>query len=67
MNKLTYRQWMTEVEAKVEKITGLGFDMLPDWMSRDCYEMGLSVRDGVDICIEQIGYREFAERLVDEG
>ena len=65
--KLTYRQWMTEVEAKVEKITGLSFDLLPDWLSRDSFEDGLSVQEGVDACLEQVGYREFAERLVDEG
>lgn len=63
---LTYRQWMTEVEAKVEKITGLGFDLLPDWMSRDSFEDGLSVQEGVDACLEQVGFREFTERLVDE-
>jgi len=65
--KLTYRQWMTEVEAKVEKITGLGFDLLPDWLSRDSFEDGLSVQEGVDACLEQVGFREYEERqLVDD-
>jgi hypothetical protein len=67
MNKLTYRQWMTEVESKVEKVTGLTFDLLPDWMSRDSFEDGLSIQEAVDICLEQVGFREFEENLVDEG
>jgi hypothetical protein len=67
MNKLTYRQWMTEVESKVEKVTGLTFDLLPDWMSRDSFEDGLTIAEGVDICLEQVGFREFEENLVDEG
>jgi len=65
--KLTYRQWMAEVEAKVEKRTGLGFDLLPDWLSRDSFEDGLSVAEAVDACLEQVGFREYEERqLVDE-
>lgn len=67
MNKLTYRQWMTEVEAKVEKVTGLSFDLLPDWLSRDSYEDGLSVTEGVDCCLEQVGFTNFEESLIDEA
>lgn len=67
MQNLTYRQWMTEVEAKVVKITGLTFDLLPDWLSRDSYEDGLTVQEGVDTCLEQIGFWDYEERtLVDE-
>lgn len=67
MNKLTYRQWMKEVEAQVEKITGLSFDLLPDWMSRDSYEDGLTVAEGVDKCLEQVGFTNFEESLIDEA
>lgn len=66
MNKLTYRQWMAQVEAQVETRTGLSFDLLPDWLSRDSYEDGLTVQEGVDTCLEQIGFLEYEERLVDE-
>lgn len=66
MNKLTYRQWMAQVEAQVEKRTGLSFDLLPDWLSRDSYEDGLTVQEGVDTCLEQVGFVEYEERLVDE-
>ena len=66
MSKLTYRQWMIEVEAKVEKVTGLTFDLLPDWLSRDSFEDGLSIQEGVDTCLEQVGFREFEEALVDD-
>ena len=65
--KLTYRQWMAEVEAKVEKRTGLGFDMLPDWLSRDSFEDGLSVAEAVDACLEQVGFVVYEESLVDEA
>ena len=64
---LTYRQWMTEVEAQVEKRTGLGFDMLPDWLSRDSFEDGMTVQEGVDACLEQVGFLAFEEQLVDEA
>ena len=65
--KLTYRQWMFEVEAKVEKITGLTFDLLPDWLSRDSYEDGFTIQEGVDTCLEQVGFWDYEERvLVDE-
>lgn len=67
MNKLTYRQWMIEVEAKVEKRTGLTFDLLPDWLSRDAYEDGLSIQEAVDNCLEQVGFVEYEEGLVDEA
>lgn len=63
---LTYRQWMAQVEAKVAKITGLDFGLLPDWLSRDSYEDGLSVQEGVDTCLEQVGFWDYEDRLVDE-
>ncbi len=63
---LTYRQWMAQVEAKVEKRTGLTFDLMPDWLSRDAFEEGLSVQEGVDSCLEQVGFWDYEERLVDE-
>ena len=63
---LTYRQWMTEVEVGVEKRTGLTLDLLPDWLSRDAYEDGLSVQEGIDTCLEQVGFREEEEALIDE-
>lgn len=64
--ELTYRQWMAQVEAKIEKQTGLTFDLLPDWLSRDAFEDGLSVQEGVSACLEQIGFVEIEEQLVDE-
>lgn len=67
MTNLTYRQWMTQVENRVERITGLSFDMLPDWMSHDSYSEGLSVDEGVELCLEQIGFTAMQEPvLIDE-
>lgn len=68
MQKLTYRQWMMEIDAKVEKQVGLSLDELPDWLSRDAYENGMTVTQGVAACIEQAGLLVFEhERLVDEA
>lgn len=64
---LTYRQWMTEVDAGVEKRVGLNLDELPDWLSRDAYDDGLTVLQGVNACLEQVGFSVFEkEMLVDE-
>ena len=63
-NKLTYRQWMQAVDKIVERRTGLDMGMLPDWMSRDCYESGADPQTGADDCLEVAGYDEGV--LVDE-
>jgi hypothetical protein len=68
MTNLTYRQWMTEVDAGVEKRVGLGLYDLPDWLSRDAYDAGLTVVQGVNACLEQVGFVVFeSELLVDEA
>jgi len=66
-NELTYRQWMNQVEIVVEKRTGLGFDLLPDWLSRDSYEDGFTITQAVDICLEQVGFVDYEEALIDEA
>jgi hypothetical protein len=66
-SELTYRQWMNQVETMVEKVTGLTFDLLPDWLSRDSFEDGLSIQEAADTCLEQIGFLEYEEALIDEG
>ncbi len=63
---LTYRQWMVQVENEVERVTGLTMDLLPDWTSRDAFDDGLSVQDGVAMCFEQVGLMAYDEQLVDE-
>lgn len=67
MTDLTYRQWMTQVDAALEKRTGLSMDQLPDWLSRDAYESGTSVAEAVDLCVKETGAADMLERLVDEA
>jgi hypothetical protein len=67
MKNLTYRQWMQEVEECVERATGLTFDLLPDWLSYDSYSDGLTVAQGVETCLEQVGFHNMEEaQLIDE-
>ena len=66
MTDLTYRQWMKRIEEKVERKFGVGFDLLPDWMSRDAFEDGLTVEEGYEECLDQTGLREELESVIDE-
>ena len=58
---MTYEQWMRAVDNIVEQICGLDSSHLPDWMSRDAYEDGLSPREGAEICLEDSGFYEAME------
>lgn len=40
--KLTYEQWMKQVNDALYKKCGMGADMLPDWNYRDDYTDGVS-------------------------
>ncbi len=59
-----YEEWMIQVDRVVQKITGVRMDELPDWLSRDAFEDGLTPTEGADECLTQIGY--FDEELIDE-
>lgn len=61
---LTYRQWMIEVDKIVDKRAGFGLDLLPDWLSRDAYENGMTTFEGAQECIDSAGLD--GEVLVDE-
>lgn len=62
---MTYEQWMATVDAIVEQITG-GLDqmMLPDWLSRDAYEDGMTPEQGAEECLLSAGW--YGEDGVDE-
>lgn len=64
---VTYRQWMVDVNNIVEKRTGLPLNLLPDWLSRDSYEDGLTPQEGADVCLEQTGFLEYEGRVLDEA
>jgi hypothetical protein len=62
---MTYEQWMRAVDDAVEQLTG-GLDqtMLPDWMSRDAFESGMTPAEGADECLLSAGW--YDEDGVDE-
>jgi hypothetical protein len=62
--EMTYEEWLQAVNAQVEKHYGISLDLLPDWLSRDAYDDGLSVQEGAILCAEQTG---LYESLVDEA
>jgi len=56
---MTYEQWMQAVNVIVTAECGLSVDCLPDWLSRDAYDDGLSPKEGAEICLEQSGFYEY--------
>jgi hypothetical protein len=56
---MTYGQWKQAVNKIVENTCGLPMDMLPDWLSRDAYDDGLSPQEGAEMCLEESGFLEY--------
>jgi len=55
-NRMTYAEWINKVDLVVGKRTGgMGLDALPDWLSRDAYENGMSPEEGADECLLNAG------------
>lgn len=50
---MTYEQWVAKVDQVLTSRIGLSMDDLPDWLSRDAFEDGLSPEEGADICLEE--------------
>ena len=51
--QMTYEQWVAKVDQVLANRIGLSMDDLPDWLSRDAFEDGLSPEEGADICLEE--------------
>ena len=49
--ELTYQEWMAAIDRFLTKRIGLDQDCLADWMSRDAYDDGMTVSDGVRECL----------------
>lgn len=62
---MTYQEWMTAVETVVANAVGLSLDELPDWLSRDAYDEGLSPEEGAEECFAQTGVYEWLEALAE--
>lgn len=56
---MTYEDWMKSVDKIVERTCGLPSSFLPDWLSRDAYEDGLTPEEGAEICLEESGFYEY--------
>lgn len=62
---LTYERWMEQVDEILERRTGLlSQNELPDWLSRDAYESGMSAEQGVDVCLTQTNWDY--DKVIDE-
>jgi hypothetical protein len=61
---MRYEEWIIHVDRVIQRITGCNMDMLPDWLSRDAFDDGLTPTEAADECLTQIGW--FDEELVDE-
>lgn len=62
---MTYEQWMVEVDRLLEKRCGLGQMMLPDWLSRDAFESGMTPAEGADECLLSAGWED--DEYIDEA
>jgi hypothetical protein len=69
-NEMTYDEWMIEVNAKVIEITNgmVDLQVLPDWLSRDAYEDGLTAKEGAEECLAEAGWYddEDDDAVIDE-
>lgn len=61
---MTYKQWMAAVDTIVEDTCGVPMEWLPDWLSRDAYDDGMTPQEGAELCLETAGFQEY-ERLVE--
>lgn len=61
---LTYDDWMAEIDTILESDLGVIQSELPDWLSRDAYESGLTPQQAADECLRQTGWE--ADEVIDE-
>lgn len=50
-DKMTFDEWLKEVDKILMKRIGLTQDCLPDWLSYDTWETGTSPEGGAEECI----------------
>lgn len=64
---MRYEEWMRHVNRIVQRETGMSVDDLPDWLSRDAFDIGLTPKEGAMECISNAGEMGWLqETLVDE-
>jgi hypothetical protein len=50
--KITYEDWMREIDKILKRKVGVGQDDLVDWPSRDAYDDGLTPVQGASRCLK---------------
>lgn len=60
---MTYSEWIAAVDDCVANWVGLCLDDLPDWLSRDAFDEGLSPEEGAEQALVQTGFYSWAEAL----
>lgn len=53
---MTYSEWIRAVDSIVIQACGLPMDCLPDWLSRDAYDDGLTTQEGAEMCLREAGF-----------
>lgn len=46
--------WLTRVDARVERVVGVGIDDLPDWDFASAFEDGLTPEDATFLFLEYV-------------
>jgi hypothetical protein len=54
--KLTFEQWMSKINKRLETICGISTDDLPDMCYADMYEHGATVSEVVAEVLEDNGF-----------
>lgn len=52
---MTYDDWMSAVDVDIFQLCGATQDMLPDWLSRDAFDSGMTPRQGALQCLQEVG------------
>jgi hypothetical protein len=58
---MTYKDWMEDVDFQLVRLFGMSQDELPDWLSRDAFEEGLTPLEAAYQCLEEVGYIDMVE------
>lgn len=61
---MTYDIWMQRVDNELTRLCCMSLETLPDWLSRDAYDEGMTPLEGALTCLESAGYD--LNDLVDE-
>jgi hypothetical protein len=62
---MTYESWMRAIDAILLQDIGLVQEDLPDWLSKDAYNAGLSPREGVSELLSSL-FDYLPEKVQDE-